>query len=88
MKYYVYILESEFDHSFYIGQTSNLKQRLDKHNEGLSKYTKKKIPWKIVYHEEYATRGEAMKRERFLKKQRNRNFYMNLISNWSGSSVG
>ena len=88
MKFFVYILESTRDKSFYIGQTKDLNRRLDYHNEGLSRFTSKLRPWKVVYFEEYQTRTEAIKRERFLKNQRNRNFYQSLINNWSGSSVG
>ena len=79
--FYVYILESIKDSSFYIGQTEDLEKRLNFHNQGLSKYTSRKIPWHIVYFKEYKTRTEALKRERFLKKQRNRDFYKSLINN-------
>ena len=86
--FYVYILQSKKDNSFYIGHTEDLEKRLLYHNEGLSKYTSKKMPWHIVYYEEYRTRTEAIQRERFLKKQRNRYFYESLLKNWFGSSAG
>ena len=79
MEYIVYILQSEQDSSFYIGFTSNLEQRLVAHNSGKSRYTSRKIPWKLVYTETFKTRPEAMNREKFLKKQRNRDFYRKLI---------
>ncbi|HTO38600.1 MAG TPA: GIY-YIG nuclease family protein [Brumimicrobium sp.] len=78
--YWVYILQSEKDNSFYIGQTSSIEGRLLEHNQGISRYTSRKIPWKIVYTEEYSSRKEAMQREQFLKKQRNRDFYNRLIA--------
>jgi len=53
---------------------------LEYHNQGLSKYTSKKIPWKLVYIELFETKLEANQRELFLKKQRNRIFYGRLIS--------
>ncbi|MCA1758517.1 MAG: GIY-YIG nuclease family protein [Bacteroidales bacterium] len=81
MKFTVYILESEFDESFYIGYSSNLEQRLQYHNSGKSRYTSKKMPWKLVHTENFETRSEALKREKFLKKQRNREFYKRLINN-------
>lgn len=74
-KYYVYIIKSEKDDSFYIGQTNNIERRLSEHNEGLSSYTSSKLPWHLHYLEELNTREEAMKREVFLKKQRNKTFY-------------
>ena len=86
--YFVYILQSQKDHSFYIGQTEDLQKRLSLHNEGKSRYTSRKMPWKIVYFESFETRKEALEREKFLKKQKNKSFYESLINNWSGSSVG
>jgi putative endonuclease len=79
MKYVVYILESQIDGTFYIGYTSDLEKRLSQHNSGKTKYTSRKIPWKVVYREEITIKSEALKRKRFLKKQRNRDFYLNLI---------
>ena len=76
--FFVYILESKVDSTYYIGQTNNLEQRLSFHNKGLSKFTSRKCPWVIVYFEEYKTRTDVLKREQFLKKQRNRKFYSKL----------
>ncbi len=81
MSYYVYIIESQLDQSYYIGQTQDLEKRLNQHNNGLSKYTKRKMPWKLVYFEEFENRSDAMRRESFLKRQRNREFYKRLIDN-------
>jgi putative endonuclease len=75
----VYILQSEKDGSYYIGFTSNLNQRLEYHNSGKSRYTSKKMPWKVVYTELFETRSEAIRREKFLKKQKNHEFYKKLI---------
>jgi len=80
--YIVYILQSEFDGSYYIGQTEDLERRLAYHNAGMSRYTSRKMPWKVVYNEEYSTRKEAIRRERFLKNQRNRKFYEKLIKDF------
>ena len=65
----VYIIQSLKDGSFYIWYSSNIEERLKKHNEGKSRYTSKKIPWKLVYTEEFSSKSEAIKREKFLKKQ-------------------
>ena len=67
------------DDSFYIGYTSNLDRRLEEHNEGNSRYTSKKTPWKVVYSEEFEEKSDAIKRELFLKKQKSRAFYLRLI---------
>ena len=78
--YYVYILQSEVDCSFYTGFTENLEKRVVQHNNGESAYTCRKIPWKLVYFEEINSKTEAIKRERFLKAQKNKIFYQSLIN--------
>ena len=68
----VYVLKSLKNNYRYIGQTNNLNKRLDEHNSGLSKSTKNIRPLVLDYSEEYATRSKAMKRERFLKSGKGR----------------
>ena len=84
--YYTYILYSEKFDRFYIGHSDNLKFRIVRHNEGMVQATKAYIPWEIKYYEEYKTRSQAMKREKFLKKQRNKDFYWRLINSQSAES--
>jgi len=79
---FVYIIESFKDGSYYIGSTRDLEKRIVEHNNGQSKFTSKKVPWKIVYFEEFDKMSSAMSREAFLKKQRNREFYKRLIQNF------
>jgi len=47
--------------------TGNLADRLVRHNEGRSKYTKAKRPWELLYVEEHPDRSSAVKREREIK---------------------
>ena len=68
MSFYVYILQSLKDKSYYKGFTENPTLRLQQHNAGESKYTATKIPWKLVYIEELSTKKEALIREKYLKK--------------------
>ena len=79
MKFYVYILQSEVDASFYIGYSADLSQRIDQHNSGLSQYTSTKRPWRLVYFEDFDDKTTAVQRERFLKKMKNRDFILRLI---------
>jgi len=76
----VYIIYNKQFDKFYIGQTCDLEKRLKEHNMGLSRYTSK-YPgkWILKYKESFNTRKEAMEREKFLKKQKNKNFYWKLI---------
>ena len=77
--YKVYIIYSKVIDQYYIGQTSNLENRLYRHNNSGSKSTKKANDWVLKYSEEYQTRGEAMKRESEIKKKKSRNFIEQLI---------
>ena len=67
MSYTVYILYSSVTDSFYKGQTSNLDDRLRRHNAGYEKATSHGVPWKIVWSTNKKTRGEALKLENKLK---------------------
>jgi putative endonuclease len=65
--YYVYILQSRKDNSFYIGYSPDLRNRLSKHNKAQVPSTKDNVPWKLIYYEAYVDRKDATGRERFLK---------------------
>ena len=68
MPFYVYIIQSEIDNSFYKGFSEDVFKRLLQHNAGESNYTSTKIPWKLVYYEEQPDKKTALIRERNLKK--------------------
>jgi len=85
--YYLYILQSLKDNSFYVGSTKNLVNRLKQHNQGKSKYSKTKRPWKIVYHEVYNTYAQAFQREKQIKSYKKRKIIENLIEAKIGTKV-
>lgn len=65
---YTYILKCS-DGTLYTGWTNNLDRRLRAHNSGKgAKYTKHRIPVKLVYYEKYADKREAMRREYEIKQ--------------------
>ena len=66
--YYTYIVECA-DRSLYTGYTTDVKARFRKHNSGKgAKYTRSRLPVKLVYYEEYETKHEAMSREYYIKQ--------------------
>ena len=79
MLYYVYIIESLVDGTYYKGSTQNPLVRLERHNNRESKYTSKKVPWKLVYVRKFETKTDALKEELRLKKT-NRKYLSWLIS--------
>ena len=64
---FLYILKNTKFNRNYTGVTEDIETRLKKHNDGKVRSTKAWRPWVIVHMEAYATRGEAKKREWFLK---------------------
>ena len=80
--YSVYILYSEEYDKFYIGQSNDIGRRLQEHNEGeIHKYTSKYRPWQLVLSLEISEfRSEAIHMERFLKKQKSKEFIRRFIS--------
>jgi len=67
MNFHVYILFSAKLNQFYVGQTNNINKRLERHNKGYENFTKKGIPWELIYHVGVESRSDAMKLERKLK---------------------
>lgn len=64
MKGYTYILLCS-DGSYYTGSTNNLELRLEQHQSGNgANHTKKHLPVKLVYYEEYSRIDEAFYREK------------------------
>ena len=83
MGYFVYIIQSEIDNTYYKGFTENPEQRIRQHNNGESRYTSTKMPWKLVYLEEFETKREALIREKKIKRF-NSQYLKGLIENWVG----
>lgn len=64
---YVYILQC-IDGTLYTGYTNDLNKRIQVHNSGKgAKYTRGRLPVKLVYSEEFNTKSEALKREYAIK---------------------
>ena len=78
--YFVYLLESQKDRKFYIGQTNNLDERLHYHNSGRSIYTKSRGPWILLASLNFKTRSEAMTEELRIKKLKNREAILKAFS--------
>jgi putative endonuclease len=80
MKYYVYVIKS--DEGFvYKGMTDSLERRLAEHNDKiLSFLTKRGTNWKLIYKEEFESKTEALKRERWLKTGVGREYLKKILN--------
>ena len=65
--YHVYLLKSSKDQRLYVGYTSDVERRLREHNAGFVSYTRKYLPWALVYYESFHSLEDAKKREKALK---------------------
>ena len=77
--FYVYVLYSISNDSYYVGETSDIEDRLFRHNNSGSKSTKKAKDWRVVYTECFETRSESVRREREIKAKKSRKYLEYLI---------
>ena len=75
MLYYVYLIKSKdnSDHK-YVGCTTNLEERLSKHNSGGSIHTAKLRPWELVFFIAFKEKKKAFDFEIYLKSHSGRAF--------------
>ena len=66
--FYVYVLVETETEDTYIGYTSELKQRIAKHNAGTGAKTTRRGEWRLAYYEAYICKKDAINRERKLKQ--------------------
>ena len=66
--YYVYILTTTHNKTFYVGVTNNMARRMVEHkNEVADGFTKRYHIHKLVYFEKYTDVSDAIRREKQLK---------------------
>jgi len=65
--YFVYILKSLKDSSYYTGFTTDVEARLKKHNSGLVEYTSTRRPFELVWYCCFEDKLKALHFEKYLK---------------------
>ena len=69
-KAFMYVVECR-DGSYYTGYTTDIKKRVAVHNSGKgAKYTRARLPVKLIYAEGFASKEEAMSAEALLKRKK------------------
>ncbi|MDY3023909.1 MAG: GIY-YIG nuclease family protein [Streptococcus hyovaginalis] len=69
IKAYMYVLECA-DGTLYTGYTTDIKRRLKNHNSGKgSKYTRARLPVKLLYQESFPSKQEAQSAEAYFKQK-------------------
>jgi putative endonuclease len=79
-KYNVYILFSNHLNRFYIGETSDVENRLKQHNSGFydNSYTKKATDWEKYLLIECNSKRQSLKIETHIKKMKSVTYIKNL----------
>lgn len=80
--FYVYIIQSKKNSELYIGYTSDLKNILLKHNQGLNLFTKKYMPWQLIYYEACIQKSDAVRRGHYLKTTQERRLIKRRIKDY------
>lgn len=65
--YWVYILQSEKDKTYYVGFSENPEVRIQDHNWHISKYTSSRVPYKLVWKAAFQNKLKALAFEKYLK---------------------
>ena len=65
--YYFYIIRSKKNNKLYLGQTTNLKERLKSHNSSKNKATKPFIPYELIYYSGFINQQDAINCEKYFK---------------------
>ena len=69
MAYRVYVIQNRTG-KFYIGLSSDLERRIEQHNDGVSKWTRDKGPWRLIWQTTDMNLSDARKLELLLKRQK------------------
>jgi len=69
-RFWVYAIKSESTSRIYIGQTSNLDERIRRHNHSKVYSTKSDRPWRLIAFQVYNSRSQAMWIEKEIKNSR------------------
>lgn len=78
--FYIYILHSSSINKYYVGYTSNIEERLYKHNQSHKGYTALSSDWIIVYTETFTNKAAAIQREQQIKGWKSRKMIEKLVA--------
>ena len=71
LRFFVYIIGTNHPKArVYVGWSNDVKKRLKAHNNSKGAKFTRGSKWKLLYQEELSSKSEAMRREIFLKKDR------------------
>jgi len=72
----------------YVGMTENLDERLERHNKGYVRSTKRFAPFKLIYSEICESGQQARDREKYIKSTSGKRFLKSLDEEQSLKEIG
>ncbi|RKQ51356.1 putative endonuclease [Roseivirga pacifica] len=75
---YVYVIRSQTRNYNYVGISSELEVRVERHNKGQNKTTKSYTPFDLIYTKAFPNHADARVHEKFLKSGKGRAFIKTL----------
>jgi len=81
--HFLYILHSQKHDLYYVGQTHDMAQRVERHNNHIYKgaFTKIDENWKVVLELQLENKAQALFLERFIKRMKSKVFIRKIIGN-------
>jgi putative endonuclease len=70
--YYLYILQSQSNDTYYVGVSRDPETRIKQHNQGVTKSTAHKGPWELKFSQIYENGRAAKKAEHWLKRMKSK----------------
>ena len=83
--FYTYVLRSERDGNFYTGYTSDLENRIKKHNSGQIEAARMRKPFELIYFEACSDEKDAIRREKYLKTSWGKRYIKSRLRNFLAS---
>ncbi|MEO6346513.1 MAG: GIY-YIG nuclease family protein [Aquaticitalea sp.] len=84
MAHYLYILFSKLKKTFYVGESHDVIERLEKHNSHAynpKSFTKITSDWEIALNYKCRTKEDALYLEKFIKRMKSKKFILRMLEN-------
>ncbi len=80
--FYTYVLRSKKDDKLYCGYTKDLARRFEEHTKGEVESTVYRRPLVLIYYEACMYQADALKREKYFKSYRGRQFLQKRLKSY------
>lgn len=77
--FYIYVLRSKKNKSWYTGYTADLRKRFKEHNDNKHGFTKNRGPFELIYYEACYNQQDATSREKYLKTGMGKRYLKNRL---------